>query len=257
MSASTLSRRRASAHAEARAAKERKQKIILVIGVVLLALLLVWEMPKVLKSSGGGSSSSPAPVPAATPSAVTPATAAVAAPSAAVIARDYRTIRRLSPHDVFGRVSAVGLTPSYAQVGPPPGVRDPFDPGSTASSESAPAKAAPKTPSYSAPLPAKIVIGTPGSGRVAKTGWIVILASIPTSEGRASAAAFQSRAQRKGVDSLKILNSSNEKPLRGGYWVVYSGPYSTIAQVTNRAAGIHSLGFGSAYIRELVVYRAR
>jgi len=257
MTASTLSRRRATAHAEARAAKERKQKIILIAGVVLLALLLVWEIPKVMKRSGGSSTAPPAPT-AVTPSALTPAaTAVAAAPPAAVIARDYRQIRRLSPHDVFGRASAVGVTPSWAQVGPPAGVHDPFDPGSSSSS-SAPAAPAPsKAPSYSAPLPAKIVIGTPGGGRVARSGWIVILASIPTSEGRSSAVAFASRASRKGVGSLSILNSSNRKPLRGGYWVVYSGPYSTIAQVTNRAAAVHGLGFGTAYIRELVVYRKR
>jgi hypothetical protein len=256
MAASTLSRRRGSAHAKARAAKERKQKVMLIVGVALLLLLLVWEIPKVLKSSGGGSSpSASAPPAAAVPATATPA--APSAPSAAVVRRDRLAIKRLAPHDPFGQTSASGATPTYGQVGPPAGYRDPFDAKVSSSSVPAP----PATPtststSSSTPLPAKIVIGTPGAGRVAKQGWIVILASIPTKEGHASAQSFASTATKRGL-SVSILNSSNTRPLRGGYWVVYTGPFSTIAQVTSRAASVHQLGYTGAYVRELIQYRTR
>src|SRR5205823_10226553 len=104
-------------------------------------------------------------------------------------------------------------------------------------------------------LPEKIVIGSPGGGRVAQHGWIVILASIPTGQGRSSADSFAARANRSGIAGLSILNSSNRRPLRGGYWVVYVGPYATLAQVSARASAVHAQGYSTAYIRELIVYR--
>ena len=72
-------------------------------------------------------------------------------------------------------------------------------------------------------LPKQIVIGRPGGHRVAKRGWIVILASIPTRNGRSAALSF-ARGARRSVGGLSVLNSSNRRPLRGGYWVVYKGP---------------------------------
>ena len=64
-------------------------------------------------------------------------------------------------------------------------------------------------------------------------------------------------AERAGVGSLSILNSSKRRPLRGGYWVVYTGPFSTLAQVNHNASGVHARGFTSAYIRQLIVYRKK
>ena len=91
-------------------------------------------------------------------------------------------------------------------------------------------------------LPKQIVIGRPGGHRVAKRGWIVILASIPTNNGRGAAVRF-ARGARGDVGGLSVLNSSNRRPLRGGYWVVYSGPYSTLAAVSRRAGRIHAAGY--------------
>ncbi len=95
------------------------------------------------------------------------------------------------------------------------------------------------------------MIGRPGGDRVAKRGWIVILASIPTSNGRPAALRF-ARGARSNVGGLSVLNSSNRRPLRGGYWVVYSGPYSTLAAVSRRAGSIHAAGYRTAYIREVI-----
>ncbi len=103
-------------------------------------------------------------------------------------------------------------------------------------------------------LPKQIVIGRPGGHRVAKRGWIVILASIPTNNGRGAASRF-ARSARGNVGALSVLNSSNRRPLRGGYWVVYSGPYPTLAAVSRRAGDIHAAGYRTAYLRELIAYR--
>ena len=98
------------------------------------------------------------------------------------------------------------------------------------------------------------MIGRPGGHRVAKRGWIVILASIPTRNGRSAALSF-ARGARRSVGGVSVLNSSNRRPLRGGYWVVYTGPYSTLAAVSQRAGSIHAAGYRTAYIRELISYR--
>ena len=98
------------------------------------------------------------------------------------------------------------------------------------------------------------MIGRPGGHRVAKRGWIVILASIPTRNGRPAALSF-ARGARRSVGGLSVLNSSNRRPLRGGYWVVYSGPVLDAAAVSRRAGNIHAAGYRTAYIRELIAYR--
>src|SRR5262249_39115513 len=118
---------------------------------------------------------------------------------------------------------------------------------------SAPAPAAQPTPAPQ-PLPKQIVIGRPGGHRVATHGWIVILASIPTGSGRDAAVRFQ-RDARANVGALSVLNSSNRRPLRGGYWVVYPGPYPTLGAVSRRAGNVHAAGYRTAYIRELITYR--
>jgi hypothetical protein len=161
----------------------------------------------------------------------------------------------MSAHDVFGRAGAVGAQPAFQDIQTPAGVRDPFEGTGTASSTPAVKKTA--SASYSAPLPAQIVIGKKSKNSVATKGWIVILASIPTHQGRASATAFVAKAAKKGISGLSVLNSSNSRPLRGGYWVVYSGPFKTIASVNQHASSVHQSGFGSAYVRQLVVYHAK
>ena len=118
------------------------------------------------------------------------------------------------------------------------------------------APAAP-TPVHVSQLPGKIVIGTPGAGRVAVKGWIVILASIPTGRGQRAASAFAASAHAKGLGTVSLLNSSNRRPLRGGYWVVYTGPYGSLTAVNKASSAVHGKGFSTAYIRQLVIYKAK
>jgi len=246
MAATTIQRRNPKARAaEARAAKERRQ-LYLVVGLgALLLIVLLFELPKVLKHSS---------TPPSTPAATTPTTAVPTAPAAATAA-DTAALRhalRQPARDPFaGRVpsspTAIGSVPG------PAGVRDPFSsPGSASSTPQAPVQKAPVQA-----IKGTIVIGTPGGGAVAEHGWIVILASLPTSKGRNAAIAFAAKAKRAGAGSVSILNSSNRRPLRGGYWVVYTGPFSTLGQVNQRAADVHSHGYGSAYVRQLVVYKKK
>jgi hypothetical protein len=226
-----------TAYAAAMAAKARKQKIIAgVLGVLLIAIL-AYEVPKLLKLGGSK-----------TPAAAAPAVAPRVVPSSAVIL--LKTLRRRPASDPFTQGIGTNDDPTSREVAAPPGSIDPFAPSSTSTQAGAP----PPTATNS-PLPEKIVIGTPGGNRKATHGWIVILASIPTGEGKPSASRFASTARSRGLNPVSVLNSSNRRPLRGGYWVVYTGPFATLSAVTNRAGSVHSTGYPTAYIRELIVYR--
>ena len=228
---SSAAKRRRSAYAAAAAAKQRRQKILVIGGSAILVIVLAFQLPKTLKLLQG---SKPAAVPvvATPPVDVRPRILPKEFASAAVT-------------DPFAGRSLSGGDP---QVGPSiGGGRDPFaQPGSGAATA---------TVSASQPLPQQIVIGSPTSGGVKTQGWIVILASIPTRDGRSTALDFARKAQRNGLSSISVLNSSNRRPLRGGYWVVYTAPVPTLAGASRRAAEVHAAGYPTAYLRELVVYK--
>jgi hypothetical protein len=223
MASAAAMKRRGSANNARIAAKQRRQKILVVVLVAALAVILAWEVPHLRARSSGSSS------------AAVPAAPAAAAP-------------RHVPRHVSGN-GADPFAPKSLSNGDADAVSgggpDPFtgSPGSSWSAANSPVA-----------LPKQIVIGQPGGHRVAKRGWIVILASIPTRNGRSAALSF-ARGARRSVGGVSVLNSSNRRPLRGGYWVVYKGPYSTLAAVSQRAGNIHAAGYRTAYIRELISYR--
>jgi hypothetical protein len=235
MSSTGLAPRGRSGYALRKAAKERRQKVLAIVLGVILVIVAAYEIPNTLHKLNKSSAPESAATPAATPT--TPAVVPQAIP---------KSLQRATPSDPFS-ASVVGSSD--------PGVGSAIVAGRDPFAETAPPAAAPTQVSSSPLLPEKIVIGSPGGGRVAQHGWIVILASIPTGQGRDAAVSFASRARGNGIGSLSILNSSNRRPLRGGYWVVYDGPYQTLAQVSGRASVIHASGYSTAYIRELIVYR--
>src|SRR5262245_6869714 len=222
MASAAAMRRRRSANNARIAAKQRRQKILVVVLAAVLAALLAYEVPQLLERSSAGGSAQ-----AATPAA------SIRKPE------NKRAPRGGSGADPFAVKSLPDGDAHAVTAGGP----DPFKASSSSSAASS-----------TAALPSRIVIGRPGGHRVAQRGWIVILASIPTGNGRPAALRFARRARGR-VGRLSILNSSNRRPLRGGYWVVYSGPYSTLAAVSRRAGDIHAAGYRTAYIRELISYR--
>ena len=221
MASAAAVRRRGSANNARIAAKQRRQKILVVVLAAVLAALLAYELPHLLKRSSANSS-------AAVPAAPVQSTPKPVSRHGGGSGADPFAVKPLPDGD------------AHAVAGGGP---DPFNASSASSAATS-----------TAALPGRIVIGTPGGHRVAKHGWIVILASIPTGNGRPAALRFAHGA-RRSVGGLSVLNSSNRRPLRGGYWVVYSGPYSTLAAVSRRAGNIHAAGYRTAYIRELITYR--
>lgn len=240
---STTARRSAKVAAQKQAAKQKRQVYIVAGLCVLLVVMLGLELPKILKSSGGSATATPAVVPTAVVPTETPKSSAA-----------LRAALKQPPRDVFAATTA-GSPTTLGSVATPPGLHDPFASPTTSEAAVAPvvATTAPKVPL----LPGKIVLGTPGPGKVAVSGWIVILASIPTAAGQSSATSFAKQAEKAGIGSTSVLNSSNRRPLRGGFWVVYTGPYTSLTQVSAAADNVHKSGFSGAYIRELIVYKAK
>ena len=143
------------------AAKQRRQKIVVGVLAVVLVALLAYEVPHMLKRSSNASSSAAPPAPASTPRRRT-------AHAARRVGERRRPVRR--------QVAVRTATPASRRGGPDPFTAPGVDSSSAATSPLA--------------LPQQIVIGRPGGHRVAKHGWIVILASIPTRSGRGSAVRF-------------------------------------------------------------------
>ncbi len=187
--------------------------------------------------------------PAAAPSTTTPAAVGTEPTSQALHA-----LRRHAPVDPFAVAKTAGGEPAFHDVSSPAGLRDPFAQSGVATP---PVTTPPVTPPPTQVLPSKIVIGTPGAGRHAVSGWILILASIPTAQGRSSATTTANKARNNGLTFVSVLNSSNRRPLRGGYWVVYTGPYPSLNAVNSAATHVHASGFGDAYIRQLIVYKSK
>jgi hypothetical protein len=227
--AATVAQRRRSAHAAALAARQRRQKIWLGVLLVIAIAALAYEAPGVIKRLNGSSTTASSVGP---PLQTTPA--------------KPRSLPKAFRGAVSDPFVPRALSDGDSSIGPSVG-RDPFAPPPTASSVAS-------TTGVTSPLPEQIVIGKP-SGKGATRGWIVILASIPTAEGQGSANVFAQAVRAHGISPVSVLNSSNRRPLRGGYWVVYTGPVATLAEVETLAAHVHASGYSTAYVRELIVYR--
>jgi len=72
-----------------------------------------------------------------------------------------------------------------------------------------------------------------GDWPTGRDGWTIALASLPQTEGRRAAVARARRARARGLPEVGILDSSRYASLHPGYWVVFSGVYSSEAEATS------------------------
>jgi hypothetical protein len=237
MADATLVHPRPSGRDAALAARQRKAKVMAAVLSVLLAALLAYQLPHMLKRFGH----------TASPTATTSASAGTPVPGPSPTKEPAPILRTSGVgRDPFALRNLPDLDPGIAPGG---GGRDPF------AMQKAAAPSVPSVPAHAAArtLPKRLVLGTPGAHKHRMHGWIVILASIPVTRGRAAATAFARHVH--GLGGVSIANSSNQRSLRGGYWVVYTGPAKTLKAVSRLVAAAHASGFRSAYIRELYQYR--
>jgi hypothetical protein len=91
-----------------------------------------------------------------------------------------------------------------------------------------------------ATLPTTSTLASPNGGPsgivewpAGEEGWTIVLASIPQTEGRRAAEARTREARRRRLSPVGILDSSSYASLHPGYWVVFTGIYSSEAEATS------------------------
>ena len=84
-----------------------------------------------------------------------------------------------------------------------------------------------------------------------RSGYTVVLNSIPTTTGRARAVEEARKAIRAGLQDVGVLDSSDFSTLHPGYYVVFSGFYPSSAAATNAVAAARDAGFRTPYPRQI------
>jgi len=79
----------------------------------------------------------------------------------------------------------------------------------------------------------------------------VILRSTPTSEGRGPAESAAQQAINAGLPQVGILNSSDYDSLNPGYYVTFTGVYTSESQAESALPNARSKGFPTAYVRKV------
>jgi hypothetical protein len=82
-------------------------------------------------------------------------------------------------------------------------------------------------------------------------GWTVILRSTPTSDGRGPADSAAQQAINAGLRQVGVLNSSEFDSLNPGYYVTFTGVYTTKEQAEGALPNARSKGFPTAYVRRV------
>jgi hypothetical protein len=116
------------------------------------------------------------------------------------------------------------------------------NPVSTGTTETTPTQAPPPPPPTT---------GTLTEWPAGQNGWTVVLASLPQSSGRATAVREAREAIAAGLTEVGLLDSSQFSSLHPGYYVVFSGVYSTEQDAKNgfdTARGTYP----QAYTRQIV-----
>jgi hypothetical protein len=80
-----------------------------------------------------------------------------------------------------------------------------------------------------------------------KSGYTLVLESLPLSAGKASALARARQAKAKGLSDVGVLVSSGYSSLHPGYYVVFSGIYGSTGQASAAVTSAHAHGFPDAY----------
>lgn len=84
-----------------------------------------------------------------------------------------------------------------------------------------------------------------------RSGYTVVVASVPVTAGRSSAVANAHRALAAGLASVGVLESSQYSSLHPGYYVVFSGIYGSAAEAARAVSAARSAGFANPYARQI------
>jgi hypothetical protein len=136
-----------------------------------------------------------------------------------------------------GTVSSTGVPRNTLPNAPTPTIST----GTLPTPPGTPSTATSTTPAP-APDPNALVAWPAG-----KSGYTIVLESIPASSGRAAAVARARQAKQRGVKDVGVLVSSQYSSLHPGYFVVFSGIYASQAQASAALPAVHGRGYPDAY----------
>jgi hypothetical protein len=78
-----------------------------------------------------------------------------------------------------------------------------------------------------------------------------VLFSYPITSGTAAASSTAARAARAGLPEVGVIDSGQFSSLHPGYYVVFSGVYSTASEAEAALRSVHASGFSSGYTRQI------
>ena len=84
-----------------------------------------------------------------------------------------------------------------------------------------------------------------------RTGWTLVLASLPASAGRKAAVGKARQALDAGLTQVGVLDSSEFSSLHPGYFVVFSGTYDSLSEAQDAASRAAQKGYGYTYARRI------
>jgi len=141
-------------------------------------------------------------------------------------------------------------TPSTVVTPPPPVATTtaplPTAPEPTVSTATKPSPP-PSTPTTTTAAPANGRTPWPAG----RNGWTIVLFSYPITGGTAAPDATAARAAQAGLPQVGVLESGQFSSLHPGYYVVFSGVYSSLGEAETALRTVHASGFASAYTRQI------
>lgn len=84
-----------------------------------------------------------------------------------------------------------------------------------------------------------------------RNGWTIVLFSYPKTTGTDAAQATAARAAHAGLPEVGVLDSGRFSSLHPGYYIVFSGVYSTSGEAEAALRSARASGFSSAYTRQI------
>ena len=85
-----------------------------------------------------------------------------------------------------------------------------------------------------------------------KSGWTVVLDSVPSSNGRAGAVAQARQARQLGLKDVGVIDSGKFSSLHPGYYIVFAGIYATQAEAQSAIIDAHQKGYRGPYPRRII-----
>src|SRR3954469_10630028 len=116
-------------------------------------------------------------------------------------------------------------------------------------------KTAPAATSRSSTAPAATTKDKPATlidwPSTKSSAYTVVLVSLPSAGGHAAALAQAHKALDSGLQQVGVLDSARFATLHPGYFVVFSGIFSSSSDASSALSQAHANGFSAAYVRQV------